>query len=236
MKRHLSLLIFMLFLMLSQGIASSSPIDVRQGEQVTLTLKLVNVGDVALSNVKASLSNAPEWISPSISSAISLPAKGMGSEKPFVLLPFTFTVDKYATPLGEGNPLTLKISDAENVWTKELILNVLSRPLPKSYALLQNYPNPFNPETWIPYQLKEDSDVTIRIFDLRGQLVRTLELGHKEADFYNSRNDAAYWDGRNEFGERVASGIYFYQLQVREAIPRIGAGSFSAIKKMLILK
>ena len=130
----------MLFFILSQGIASSSPIDVRQGEQVTLTLKLINMGDVALSNLKASFSNTPEWISPSTSSAVSLPAKATGNEKPFDLLPFTFTVDKYAAPLGESNPLSLKISDASNgVWTKEIILNVLSRPLPESFALLQNY-------------------------------------------------------------------------------------------------
>ncbi|MBM3234835.1 T9SS type A sorting domain-containing protein [Candidatus Poribacteria bacterium] len=228
MKRRLSLLLLILFFILSQGIAFSSPIDVRQGEQVTLTLKLVNVEGVALSNVKAFFSNAPEWISPSVSPVVSLEAKGVGNERPVALLPFTFTVDKYAAPEGVSYPLTLKISDASNgVWTKEIVLNVLSRPLPKSSALLQNYPNPFNPETWIPYQLKEASDVTIRIFDLRGQLVRTLDLGYKEADFYVSRSDAAYWDGRNNFGERVASGIYFYQLQ---------AGSFSALKKMLILK
>ncbi len=228
MKRYVSLITLMLFVILSQGIAYSLPIDVRQGEQVALTLKLVNVGGVALSNVSASFSNAPEWISPSISPAVSLPAQATGNEKPYALLPFTFIVDKYAAPLGEFNPLTLKLSDASNdVWTKEIVLNVLSRPLPQSFALLQNYPNPFNPETWIPYQLKEASNVTIRIFDLRGKLVRTLELGHKEADFYRSRSDTAYWDGRNEFGERVASGIYFYQLQ---------AGSFAALKKMLILK
>ena len=228
MRSNVVLLTLALFFLLSQGMAFSSPIDVRQGEQVTLTLKLVNVGEVALKDVKAGFLNTPGWLSPSTSPAVSLPAKETGNDKPYALLPFTFTVDKYTTPLGESNPLTLKIIDASgDVWTKELVLNVLSRPLPTSFALLQNFPNPFNPETWIPYQLKESSDVTIRIFDVRGQLIRTLDLGHKESDFYRSRNNAAYWDGRNEFGERVASGIYFYQLK---------AGSFSAIKRMLILK
>jgi len=83
---------------------------------------------------------------------------------------------------------------------------------PAQNLLLQNYPNPFNPETWIPYQLAEDSSVSVSIYDTTGQLIRTLPLGFQAAGFYNSQERAAYWDGRNALGERVASGIYFYQL------------------------
>ena len=83
---------------------------------------------------------------------------------------------------------------------------------PNENLLLQNYPNPFNPETWIPYQLSEDSLVSVSIYDTTGQLIRTLSLGFQAAGFYSSQGRAAYWDGRNELGERVASGIYFYQL------------------------
>ena len=83
---------------------------------------------------------------------------------------------------------------------------------PTQNLLLQNYRNPFNPETWIPYQLSEDSLVSVSIYDTTGQLVRTLPLGFQSAGFYNSQSRAAYWDGRNALGERVASGIYFYQL------------------------
>ena len=83
---------------------------------------------------------------------------------------------------------------------------------PMQSLLLQNYPNPFNPETWIPYQLSEDSAVSVSIYDTTGRLVRTLSLGFQSAGFYNSQGRAAYWDGRNAVGERVASGIYFYQL------------------------
>ena len=83
---------------------------------------------------------------------------------------------------------------------------------PAQSLLLQNYPNPFNPETWIPYQLSEDSAVSVSIYDTTGKLVRTLSLGFQSAGFYNSQGRAAYWDGRNTLGERVASGIYFYQL------------------------
>ena len=98
---------------------------------------------------------------------------------------------------------------------------------PKETALLRNYPNPFNPETWVPYQLAAAADVTLTIYAVDGTLVRTLALGHRPAGLYQSKSRAAYWDGRNEFGESVASGIYFYTL---------AAGDFSATGKMLVRK
>ena len=91
-----------------------------------------------------------------------------------------------------------------------LRLDAIGRP--KHSRLLQNYPNPFNPETWIPYQLSADSTVSISIYDIAGRLVHTLSLGFQSAGFYNSREQAAYWDGRNSIGERAASGNYYYQL------------------------
>ena len=98
---------------------------------------------------------------------------------------------------------------------------------PTENLLLQNYPNPFNPETWIPYQLSEDTSVSISIYDTTGRLVRTLSLGLQSAGFYNSREHAAYWDGRNALGERVASGIYFYQLTTP---------SFQQTRRLVIVK
>ena len=99
--------------------------------------------------------------------------------------------------------------------------------LPDDTQLLANYPNPFNPETWIPYQLASSSDVQITIYDTRGMLVRTLPLGYQSAGYYTGRSRAAYWDGRNSLSERVASGVYFYQLQTDET---------SFTRKMVILK
>ena len=98
---------------------------------------------------------------------------------------------------------------------------------PTQNLLLQNYPNPFNPETWIPYQLSEDSLVSVSIYDTTGQLIRTLSLGFQSAGFYNSQGRAAYWDGRNNVGERVASGIYFYQLTTP---------SFEQTRRLVIVK
>ena len=90
---------------------------------------------------------------------------------------------------------------------------LLAALVPKETALLPNYPNPFNPETWIPYQLANDADVTLTVYDTKGSLVRQFDLGYQSAGFYTNRTKAAYWDGRNETGESVASGVYFYQLQ-----------------------
>lgn len=99
--------------------------------------------------------------------------------------------------------------------------------LPDDTQLLPNYPNPFNPETWIPYQLANSGDVQISIYDMRGMLVRALALGHQSAGYYTGRSRAAYWDGRNGLGERVASGVYFYQLKT---------DAISSMRKMVILK
>ena len=105
--------------------------------------------------------------------------------------------------------------------------HLLASARPSETVLLANYPNPFNPETWIPYHLASATDVHINIYDAQGRLVRALVLGHQTAGYYTSRSRAAYWDGRNAFGEQVASGIYFYQLQTDE---------MSSMRKMVILK
>lgn len=98
---------------------------------------------------------------------------------------------------------------------------------PKDTLLAQNFPNPFNPETWIPYQLSKSTEVTLQIYDISGRLVRTLDLGWKPTGSYMTQSSAAYWDGRNSVGERVASGPYFYTLQTRD---------FAATRRMVILK
>ena len=108
-----------------------------------------------------------------------------------------------------------------------LLQQLLANIRPQKTVLLANYPNPFNPETWIPYHLATDTHVEIHIYDTRGSLVRSLELGHQAAGIYTGRGRAAYWDGRNDVGERVASDIYFYQLK---------ADDLSYLRKMVILK
>ena len=104
---------------------------------------------------------------------------------------------------------------------------LLALLLPKETALLPNYPNPFNPETWIPYQLAKPAEVTLHLYAMNGALVRVLALGHQSAGMYHGKSRAAYWDGKNEVGESVASGVYFYTLT---------AGTFTATRQMLIMK
>ena len=104
---------------------------------------------------------------------------------------------------------------------------LLAALAPKETALLPNYPNPFNPETWIPYHLAHDAEVTLTIYDTNGTMVRQLALGYQSRGYYTDRSKAVYWDGRNESGESVASGVYFYQLR---------AGDYIATRRMVILK
>ncbi len=119
--------------------------------------------------------------------------------------------------------VTINVTDVANAAP-----SVQTSPeIPDNTALLSNFPNPFNPETWIPYQLANASNVQITIYDARGVIVRRLDLGHQRAGYYKTRSSAAHWDGRNNLGERVANGIYVYQLQ---------ADSVSFLRKMVILK
>ena len=104
---------------------------------------------------------------------------------------------------------------------------LLAALTPKATALLPNYPNPFNPETWIPYHLAHAADVTLTLYNIKGAVVQRFELGHQPAGFYTTRAQAAHWNGRNESGELVASGVYFYQLR---------AGDYSALRRMVIVK
>jgi hypothetical protein len=98
---------------------------------------------------------------------------------------------------------------------------------PKEAVLFQSFPNPSNPETWIPYPLKDGSEVVIRIYSTSGKLMRQLNLGYMPSGLYTSSERAAHWDGKDMNGEWTASGIYFYSIQ---------AGKFSDVKKLIILR
>ena len=99
--------------------------------------------------------------------------------------------------------------------------------LPRQTQLLSNYPNPFNPETWIPFQLAQPTSVILRLYDFEGKVIRTIDLGYKKIGFYTATNRAIYWDGKNQLGESVSSGVYFYRLTTLD---------YDAVKKMVILK
>ena len=137
----------------------------------------------------------------------------------------TFTRSKVQKWLTEAQHLNL--TDPMSLQGIHFLQQLLTALTPKETALLPNYPNPFNPETWIPYQLAKAADVTVTIYAVDGIVVRTLSLGHQPIGIYQGKSRAAYWDGQNEQGEPVASGVYFYTLT---------AGDFTATRKMLIRK
>ena len=121
----------------------------------------------------------------------------------------------------------LGVGDANFQRGIRFLEGLLAALTPKETTLLPNYPNPFNPETWIPYRLAREAEVAITIYDTKGTLVRRLALGHREAGHYAARGKAAYWDGRNEDGEAVASRIYIYQFRAED---------YAASRRMVIVK
>ena len=146
---------------------------------------------------------------------------------------YTLTLTVYDGNHG-GDRITVTIDVTDVVNEAVVDENVRAAPpvetspiIPDQTALLTNFPNPFNPETWIPYQLAKPAEVTLTIYDIRGVVVHELRLGHKAAGVYTHRSRAIHWDGRNQLGEPVVSGVYFYTLS---------AGDFTATRKMLIQK
>ena len=137
---------------------------------------------------------------------------------------YTVTVTAYDGNNG-GDRITVTITVTDAVGAAPSVETLPA--LPQTTELLTNFPNPFNPETWIPYQLAKHAEVTLTIYDIRGRVVRELKLGHQPADIYHNRSRAIHWDGRNAFGEKVATGIYFYTLK---------AGDYTATRKLLIRK
>ena len=140
-------------------------------------------------------------------------------------------IPRYLSANGDGSVL-LTESDQEG---KVLVWNLRNQIYPKPVrlgevkqtALLANFPNPLNPETWIPYQLAEAARVQIKIYDGLGRLVRAIDLGDKPAGSYFSQEKAAYWDGRNDMGEAVSSGVYFYTL---------AAGEYRTTRRMSVVR
>ena len=102
-----------------------------------------------------------------------------------------------------------------------------STMLPTQTALLANFPNPFNPNTYIPYQLHAPTQVRLSIYDIRGALIREIDLGYRAAGQYLTSANAAHWDGRDHRGEQGASGVYLYRLQ---------AGPVTYVRKMVLVK
>jgi hypothetical protein len=200
------------------------------GERVEVRVRMKNEGQIVAENVAVTLSTADGSVT--IPSATATHASwSAGQARTNV----GFLVD-----LGEGVGSSVAfvvdvVADNAGPWrfTFDLPVAAAAAPsalvsgLPAISALLPNYPNPFNPETWIPFDLSEAAEVTVRVYDMQGRVVRRIALGYLDAGLYRARSDAAYWDGRNEVGESAASGVYVYELR---------AGDFVERRRMVIRK
>ena len=142
--------------------------------------------------------------------------------------------------VASGDTLTLELIDAHeqllskpqypcltstNIERAHLHTTLAAKP--QATKLLPNFPNPFNPETWIPYTLAEASEVKIHIYDAKGHSIRSFSLGYKPAGWYGARSSAVHWDGRNDVGERVVSGLFFVEFR---------AETHQDVSRMLVAK
>ena len=117
---------------------------------------------------------------------------------------------------------TLSVSTEIIVRVGTQVLGIDDEPIPEVFALHQNYPNPFNPTTQIRYDLPEDANVNITIYDIMGRSIKSLVNSNQTAGYRSIR-----WDGKNNLGEGVSAGMYIYMIQ---------AGEFRQVRKMVLLK
>ncbi len=209
--------------------SNAAELSIKRGQTLEIRLQLVNIGDTRLERVRVDLD--PVSIARGVKmvsrpNSVEIAAKTGSRPRPFAEIPVTLTTNRYAR-LNKPFLLRFIVSSGTNQWHVNTPAVIVPRAIPNVPMLSANYPNPFNPETWIPFQLTEGADALIDIYDMRGRLVRRLDLGYREAGFYRTASEAAYWDGLNGFGEPVSSGTYFY---------RFRAGSFSSMGRMTIIK
>ena len=192
------------------------------GERVFPRVRIRNVGDGAATNVHAVLSLADDDITVvnGIVTHEVWPGGEARNNNGFVI-----DIDPEATPHDVQAVLSVT-ADGVRPWQFPVTIAIVA-PEAVATALLANYPNPFNPETWIPFDLSEPADVTVTVYDARGSVVRLIDLGRLNPGAYRGRDDAAYWDGRNDIGERVSSGAYIYELR---------AGAHREMRRMIVRK
>ncbi|MBT3269688.1 hypothetical protein HN371_21265 [Candidatus Poribacteria bacterium] len=192
------------------------------GERVFPRVRIANTGGPATGAVQAVLSIIDDDITVvnGIVTHEAWPAGEARNNNGFVL-----DISETATPHDVAAVLSVTADDA-GPWQFAVTIPIVAQEVVAT-ALLANYPNPFNPETWIPFDLSEAAEVTVHVYDARGVVVRRLDLGRLPPGAYRRRGAAAYWDGRNDFGESVSSGMYMYELR---------AGASRQMRRMVVRK
>lgn len=181
----------------------------------TISISVLNSSAVEAKNVSVTFNNPPSWFQLKSDAVLlkSIPALSSKDAQ------FEFSIDKNA-PTGKDTTLTATVSIPNGQkWTREFRISV---QVPKDYKLYNNFPNPFNPTTKIAFELPRTSHVTMVVYDITGSEVARIANGEYPAGY-----SEVTWNGLNDNGEHVSSGIYFY---------RISAGSWSKVMKMMMLK
>ena len=149
------------------------------------------------------------------------------SQGPFSIAPGGKQIVAFAVVGGNSlAELETNADAAQNLWNNSSVaIEPVTDNIPDKFNLEQNYPNPFNPSTNIPFTLAKSAEVSLKIFNIIGQEVRTLVNGQRQAGQYTLQ-----WDGKDDFGRSVASGIYFYKLSVS------GGENLTLTRKMILMK
>jgi hypothetical protein len=181
----------------------------------SLALTVENTAAIAAKYVTVEIQNPPSWLKLESSTCVlkDIPSRQSKDAE------FQFSVEKTA-PSGKEEKLKAVIRTADGQeWTKEIALTVGA---PKEYRLYNNFPNPFNPSTKIAFELPITSKVKVVIYDALGRAIKTLTDEEHPAGYVE-----LLWDGRNEKGANVASGVYYFQAS---------AQNWRSVKKMIVMR
>ena len=180
-----------------------------------IELSIANASTVAASNVVVEVTNAPQWLN-FLNRKLTIENLNANENK---IANFTFSVDK-SSPVNKPEQITFTITNSNGEkWTKMLSLQVSA---PEKFELFQNYPNPFNPTTTISYQLPIASTISLKVFDILGKELATLDEGMKEPGYHQKE-----WNAVN-----MSSGFYVYQLSYKN---EKGEQNYYR-KKLLVMK
>ena len=187
--------------------------------------KLVDLNDPALSNFIEGVFISSNLIQNGNLKIVAASLNGgeiLSENNSYISIPFNFKGTKYDESLVEIEDIKLIGMDGSKIDVVVRTNNSNINFLPTSYALKQNYPNPFNPTTEIRFDVPENGYVLLSVHNMLGQKVKTLKSEELQAGYH-----IVNWDGTNDLGSQMSSGMYFYSIQTSE---------FKATKKMLFLK
>ena len=219
--KYSTILLVMLFAFSSGSIATEIPAIVLANGQNEVALSIENGWNRDISGITVSPGALPSWLTVQ-EEILPVPVEKNHAGSETMLL--KFSVSGALPGAWADVPLTLK-DDKGNCWALALTVTVAGKAEPRPEiidALYDNFPNPFNPATTITYSIKSNGHTNLTIYNTLGQMVRTLVDTPQPAGVHKVQ-----WNGCDEEGRQVASGVYFY---------RLNAGSFTQTRRMLLVE